>query len=163
MGVKNALQVVWILIVGWLFFMVLLVFFIQAKSLFNLNPLVRERQEVMEAFQTQEKVAELNSAILGGMTPGDPELNTPRQPYALLNGWLPLSDDPKYLTAQGCHDVDFQIRLERTGNFRQLTNNYKRGDPDSCSAPKQELGLSVYKTEPIPNTGCIGDPASSLM
>lgn len=157
MGVKNSLQAVWVLILGWLFFMVLLVFFIQAKGLFNMNPLVRARQEVMEAFQTQEKVIELPSSILGGMTPGDPELNTPRQPYALLNGWLPLSDDPKYLTAQGCHESDFQIRLERTGNFRQLTNNYKRGDPDSCSTPIQELGLSVYNTVPIPNTGCIGD------
>jgi hypothetical protein len=104
----------------------------------------------MEAFQTQEKVIELPSAILGGMTPGDPELNTPRQPYALLKGWLPLSDDPKYLTAQGCHDSDFQIRLERTGNFRQLTNNYKRGDPDSCSGPIQDLSLAFYKTTPVP-------------
>jgi len=124
-----------------------------------MSPVVRERQEVMEAFQTQAKVLELPSINLGGMTPGDPELNTPRQPYALLNGWLPLTDDPKYLTAQGCHDVDFQVRLERTGNFRQLTNNYKRGDPDSCSAPIQEMALSVYKTAPIPNTGCIGDTA----
>ena len=157
MGVKNSLQAVWVLILGWLFFMVLLVFFIQAKGLFNVNPLVRARQEVMEAFQTQEKVSDVPDINLGGMSPGDPELNTPRQPYALLNGWLPLADDPKYLTAQGCHESDFQIRLERTGNFRQLTNNYKRGDPDSCSAPIQDLGLAVYKTAPIPNTGCIGD------
>ena len=154
---KNALQAVWILILGWLFFMVILVFFIQATVLFNMNTFVRQRQEVRESFQTQEKVTELPSINLGGMTPGDPELNTPRQPYALLTGWLPLAEDPKYLTAQGCHESDFQIRLERTGNFRQLTNNYKRGDPDSCSAPIQDLALSVYKTEPIPNTGCIGD------
>lgn len=159
MVVKNALQTVWTLVLGLLFFIILLVFFIQSKGLFNMSPVVRERQEVMEAFQTQAKVLELPSINLGGMTPGDPELNTPRQPYALLNGWLPLTDDPKYLTAQGCHDVDFQVRLERTGNFRQLTNNYKRGDPDSCSAPIQEMALSVYKTAPIPNTGCIGDTA----
>ena len=154
---KNAIQKVWILILGWLFFVLLLVFFTQAKALFLGNPLVRPRLEVMEAFQEQQKVAEVPDINLNGMTPGDPELNTPRQPYALLNGWLPLSDDPKYLTAQGCHDVDFQTRLEKTGNFRQLTNNYKRGDPDSCSTPIQDLGLAVYKTEPIPNRGCIGE------
>ena len=150
MVVKNALQTVWTLVLGLLFFIILLVFFIQSKGLFNMSPVVRERQEVMEAFQTQAKVLELPSINLGGMTPGDPELNTPRQPYALLNGWLPLTDDPKYLTAQGCHDVDFQVRLERTGNFRQLTNNYKRGDPDSCSGPIQDLSLAFYKTTPVP-------------
>ena len=154
---KNAIQKVWILILGWLFFVLLLVFFTQAKALFLGNPLVRPRLEVMEAFQDQQKVTEVPDINLNGMMPGDPELNTPRQPYALLNGWLQLSDDPKYLTAQGCHDVDFQARLEKTGNFRQLTNNYKRGDPDSCSTPIQDLGLAVYKTEPIPNKGCIGE------
>jgi len=160
---KNAIQKVWMLILAWLFFILLLVFFTQYRGIIFGNSVVRPRIEVMEAFQTQEPVAEVPDINLNGMMPGDPELNTPRQPYALLNGWLPLSDDPKYLTAQGCHDVDFQVRLEKTGNFRQLTNNYKRGDPDSCSAPIQDLALSVYKTEPVPSTGCIDPTASSVM
>ena len=44
----------------------------------------------------------------------------------------------------------FQQRLEKTGNYRQLTNNYKRGTPDSCSEPLHEMTLSYYDVKPLP-------------
>lgn len=58
-------------------------------------------------------------------------------------------------TSQTCYESDFQTRIERTGNYRQLTNNYKRGDPDSCSAPLQDTALGYYKTEPVSAEGCL--------
>jgi hypothetical protein len=57
--------------------------------------------------------------------------------------------------SQTCFESDFQARLERTGNYRQLTNNYKRGDPDSCSAPLQDTAMGYYKVDAVPQTGCL--------
>ncbi len=58
-------------------------------------------------------------------------------------------------SAQTCYEADFKTRLEKTGNFRQMTNNYKRGDPDSCTAPNQEVALGYYRVDPVPFEGCI--------
>jgi hypothetical protein len=58
-------------------------------------------------------------------------------------------------TAQTCYESDFETRLERTGNYRQLTNNYKRGDPDSCTAPLQDVALGYYKVDPVEPGGCL--------
>jgi hypothetical protein len=52
--------------------------------------------------------------------------------------------------SQTCYETDFQVRLEKTGNYRQLTNNYKRGDPDSCSAPLQDTAMGFYKVDAVP-------------
>jgi len=118
------------------------------------NPIIRARQEVIEAFVSKPPVEDSDMGE-GNIRPGDPELANPREPYSLLKGWLKPLDNPMYPSAEKCHDVDFQVRLERTGNFRQMTNNYKRGDPDSCSGQTQDLTLAFYKTEPVPQDGCI--------
>ncbi len=147
---KKPLGKVWIFILGWLLITLLVVFLLQSRMYFGDNPIVRNRLEVKEAFQTQEKVESVEDINLQKMSPADASLNQPRQPYSLLLGWLPLATEPTYTTAESCRGLDFQPRLERTGNFRQLTNNYKRGDPDSCSGPIQDLTLAFYKTTPIP-------------
>jgi hypothetical protein len=147
---KKTLGAAWTFILGWLFLTILLVFYIQARDFYGANPIVRKRLDKIEAFVNQPQDSE--EPTKAG---GDPGLTNPRQPYNLLNGWLPNLETPVYPTAKSCRDVDFQTRLERTGNFRQLTNNYKRGDPDSCSTPLQDLTLAFYKTEPIPQYGCI--------
>jgi hypothetical protein len=58
------------------------------------------------------------------------------------------------VNSRSCFATDFDRLLEQGGNFRQTTNNYKRGYPDSCSSPYQELVLSFYKsngpTVPLP-------------
>jgi hypothetical protein len=116
-----------------------------------------------------------------GVSPGNPGLNEPRAQFNLLADWLPgfaptpapkdlepedilngatspmtaAGQNTDFLNAQRCFEGDFQTRLERTGNYRQLTNNYKRGDPNSCTAPLQNLVLPFYKVEPLPNEGCI--------
>lgn len=153
-GMKKSLGKVWTFILAWIFIILLFIFFIQSRDYYGANPMVRKRLERIEAFQSQ-KVVDVEDINMNGMSPADAGLGNPRQPYSLLKGWLTLADEPEYKTAKGCYDVDFQTRLEKTGNFRQLTNNYKRGDPDSCSGPIQDLTFAMYKTEPIPNTGCI--------
>ena len=151
---KKHLGAMWMFILGWLFLTVLLAFFIQARDFYGPNPIFRARQGVVEPFQSAPKVQESDESK-GGLKPGDPDLANPAEPYNLLNGWLSPLEKPMYPSAQTCRDVDFQTRLERTGNFRQMTNNYKRGDPDSCTAPIQDMTLAFYKTEPIPQSDCI--------
>ena len=146
---KRALGVALKFILGWIFLTILLVFFVQARDFYGANPILRPRLDKIEAFKNLPQDSEERTQG------GDPGLDNPREPFNLLNGWLTPLDKPVYPTAKSCHDVDFQIRLERTGNFRQLTNNYKRGDPDSCSAPLQDLTLAFYKTDPVPQYGCI--------
>jgi len=109
------------------------------------NPIVRERLERIEAFQT--KSAPVEPSILETMTmePDSATLESPRQPYSLLKDMLPLSTERISPTSQRCYTSDFQTRIEKTGNFRQLTNNYKRNEPDSCSSPLHEFVLSFYK------------------
>ena len=73
------------------------------------------------------------------------------QPYSLLNGVLPLKDIQTggMLNSQTCYEGDFQTRIEKTGNYKQLTNNYKHGDAESCTAPLQEFVTAYYNVEPL--------------
>lgn len=140
---------VWMFILGWLFVTLLIVFMVQSRMFSGPNPIVRRAINTVEAFQDEKKVAENEDINLHGMSPADASLSQPRQPYSLLLGWLPLATETTPTNAETCRSQDFQTRLERTGNFRQLTNNYKRGDPESCSAPIQDLTLAFYKTTPV--------------
>jgi len=93
-----------------------------------------------------------------GSIPGDPILTSPPNKPAPVNfanrsSYLLLSDELKGMPAdsgiscvnsRSCFAADFDRLQEKTGNFRQLTNNYKRGYPDSCSSPFQELVMSFY-------------------
>jgi len=70
------------------------------------------------------------------------------QPYHLLSDFM---EQPRFkesiscVDSRSCYATDFQRTIEKTGNFNQLTNNYKRKYPDSCTAPLQELVLNFYK------------------
>lgn len=74
------------------------------------------------------------------------------QPYHLLNDEFQSPRDKESLScvnSRSCYATDFEKVISKTGNFRQFTNNYKRGYPDSCSAPYQELVLNFYKADPM--------------
>lgn len=82
------------------------------------------------------------------------------QPYHLLSDEMSpprINETISCVNSRSCYATDFQRMIDKTGNYRQMTNNYKRNYPDSCSAPYQELVLNFYKTEPMPiphnNTG----------
>ena len=149
---------VWSLILGWVGIMFVLALFIQSRDYMGANPILRARIAVREAFQAGSgaaaKVYPLGEET-GSLSPSPTGLDVPRQPYNLLNGWLEPRSNPAYPTAERCRAADFQVRLERTGNYRQLTNNYKRGDPDSCSAPIEDMTMAFYKIESIPDYGCL--------
>lgn len=82
------------------------------------------------------------------------------QPYHLLGDEMPpprITESISCVNSRSCYATDFERMVSKTGNYRQMTNNYKRGYPDSCSAPYQELVLNFYKADSIPvppnNTG----------
>ena len=79
-------------------------------------------------------------------SPADATLNKPRESYALLN--IPVKPDSKLgnLTAKACYETDFIAQNQRTGNFEQVTNNFKHKGPDSCSAPLTEMVNTIYKS-----------------
>jgi len=92
-------------------------------------------------------------------TPGPADLYN-NQPYHLLGDEMPpprVKETISCVNSRSCYAQDFERMVSKTGNYRQMTNNYKRGYPDSCSAPYQELVLNFYKADsmPIPpnNTG----------
>ena len=75
------------------------------------------------------------------------------KPYHLLSDEFQPPRQTEALScvnSRSCYATDFQRAIEKTGDFRQFTNNYKRGKPDSCSAPYQELVLNFYKADLIP-------------
>lgn len=73
-------------------------------------------------------------------------------PYHLLSDRLGQPRDQESLscvTSRSCYAVDAEAYLSKVGNYRQLTNNYKREYPDHCSSPHQELVLNFYKAESV--------------
>lgn len=149
LGVYSAI------IFGWLLVTILLAFYIQTRDYYGDHPIIRPRLERIEAFQNAQAAAAAGKkaavptespaeALRGGLSLGDPELAKPEVPYALLKDTYPLATSPLEPSAERCYDGDFQKRLERTGNYRQLTNNYKRDSPDSCSGAPHEIVLGIY-------------------
>ena len=71
-------------------------------------------------------------------------------PYHLLADRLgPVEEVLSCVTSRSCFATDAEQQLSRVGNYRQLTNNYKREYPDSCSAPRQELVLGFYQAKAL--------------
>ena len=121
-----------------------------AKAWAYPNPIVRDRIDRIEAFTNHSKGPEDPIEPIMNLSPSDTTLEKPREPYSLLNDTLkPFHGVAPSPTSKTCYEADFQTRLERTGNFRQMTNNYTRGVPDSCSAPNHDLSLSFYEVEPL--------------
>jgi hypothetical protein len=84
-------------------------------------------------------------------TPGPADLYN-NQPYHLLADEMGQPRDKESIScvnSRSCYATDFQRMIDKTGNFRQMTNNYKRNYPDSCSSPYQELVLNFYKADPM--------------
>ena len=72
-------------------------------------------------------------------------LETSDQHNLLLNGVLQPASSPGNLTTRSCYHTDFIAQNQKTGNYKQETNNFKHGNPDSCSAPLTEFVNSIYK------------------
>jgi hypothetical protein len=82
--------------------------------------------------------------ILSG--PGDATLDSPRDAYKLLD--LPAGGGSlANMTSEQAYYLDGQKRIEKTGSYGQVTNNYRHLTPDNGSTPLHELGLSFYQTD----------------
>ena len=116
--------------------------------------MVRSRRDRIEPFQasTVNAKAGVEDSVetIGMLEPDAATIDKPREPYNLLKDVLPASTQRVSPTSQRCYEADFQTRIEKTGDYRQLTNNYKRGTPDSCSSLSHEYVLSFYKAQPVP-------------
>ena len=113
---------------------------------YNLPRQVRQRE--LSGFQNMTPAPVGDKPIKYVTGPADSMLN-PRIPYHLLQGVLEdaaVDDKPNTaFNAQACYESDFANRIQLTGNYNQLTNNYRRKNPDSCSAPVHELVNNFYK------------------
>jgi len=97
------------------------------------NPILRPRLEIKEPFQ---------NPVRDGPASSDAS-------YLLLTDVLPKATNARLSpTSQRCWEEDFQKRLEKS-SFKQMTNNYKRAVPDSCSAPLHDLTTTFYEVEPL--------------
>ncbi len=85
------------------------------------------------------------------------------EPYLLLSDILAKGpESPSSVTSQSCYAIDTEAYLSKVGNYRQLTNNYKREYPDNCSALRHELVLPFYKPKPfIPSSAIAGAGAGA--
>lgn len=144
---SQQIKAVWSFILAWAFLMLFLAVFIQMRDYYGNNPILRRRLGVIEPFQAQ--IDTTGAEEKSTLEPDNAYLSSPREPYNLLNGWLAPATTQLHPTSEQCYSLDFQKRLEPAGSYRQMTNNYKRGDPDSCSAPDHDLVLGFYKAEPL--------------
>jgi len=115
--------------------------------------------EDLESLLKQAKTSESPVLDYPPDSPGPADLYN-NQPYHLLSDELSpprVKETISCVNSRSCYATDFERMVSKTGNYRQFTNNYKRGYPDSCSAPYQELVLNFYKADSIPipknNTG----------
>jgi len=68
-----------------------------------------------------------------------------RGDYALLpNPKKPAPQVASGPTSQQCYEKDYQNTLDVLPSFRQMTNNYKHANGESCSAPNHDLILGIY-------------------
>ncbi len=75
-----------------------------------------------------------------------------KDPYHLLGDEFKQPREKETIScvnSRSCYAVNFDRMIDKVGNYRQFTNNYQRGYPDSCSAPYQELVLNFYKADVI--------------
>ena len=114
------------LVGGWLVFTLSLAVFTQSRDFYGPNPILRPRLEVKEPFQMQDP----EGVVEGNLSPAD--VTDSRTSYALLKA----SDVelPRVLSSENCRKVDFATRLEQTGNYRQMTNNFEHANPSSCTS-----------------------------
>jgi len=85
--------------------------------------------------------------------PANASLDNPRDPYHLLGDYLEPATKPEKslggklanLTSECAYIADGERKIELTGTYGQVTNNYKRSKPDNGSTLLHELSLSFYK------------------
>jgi hypothetical protein len=127
----------------------------------NLNdkpaPITDESQSNLLKHTENNKASAVLDFVPDGPAPAELYNQTP---YHLLGDEMspPRTEESlSCVNSRSCYATSFERMISKTGNYRQMTNNYKQGYPDSCSSPYQELVLNFYKSDgmsvPANNTG----------
>ena len=80
--------------------------------------------------------------------PADTTLESPRLAYHLLGDYMePATQEGRLanFTSECAYVSNGQNRIDKTGSYGQVTNNYKHKKPDNGSTWLHELSLSFYK------------------
>lgn len=78
--------------------------------------------------------------------PANATLSDPRDPYHLLGDYMPPGEERiANLKSECAYIADGQRHIEKTGSYGQVTNNYKKKNPDNGSTWLHELSVSFYK------------------
>lgn len=75
----------------------------------------------------------------------DPSTPQLKESNTLLNDVLQPASGPGNLSAKTCFATDFVAQNQKVGDYAQKTNNFKHGNPDSCSSPLTEFVNSIYR------------------
>ena len=96
-----------------------------------------------------EDVKELDTTVLSPNGPSPADIDA-SHPYHLLSDIMAPPREKESIScvnSRSCYATDFGRTMEKTGNFRQMTNNYKRNYPDNCTGWNQNLTLNFYKAK----------------
>jgi len=78
--------------------------------------------------------------------PADATLSKPKVPYHLLGDYIkPAKERIANLTSECAYIADGERLIEKTASYGQITNNYKRKNPDNGSTLLHELSVSFYE------------------
>jgi hypothetical protein len=94
---------------------------------------------------TKSNGAEEKQRVMDNAAPYEAGIGKPYKSYDLLPNGKPEPRVAIGPTAQRCYEVDWANTLQPGGTYRQFTNNFIHGYPDSCSAPNHDLILDFYK------------------
>jgi len=110
------------------------------------------RSRVSESFV--DFITALEGASLDALNP------MPEGEQALLKDFIRVKAKTgvSNLSAKGCADSDQSRQQELGGQYVQRTNNYRRDNPDNCSAPLSDFVGSIYDQGSVGVTvPCDGD------
>ncbi len=110
------------------------------------------RSRVSEGFV--DFITALEGASLDALNP------MPEGEQALLKDFIRVKAKTgvSNLSAKGCADSDQSRQQELGGQYVQRTNNYRRDNPDNCSAPLTDFVGSIYDQGSVGVTvPCDGD------
>ncbi len=110
------------------------------------------RSRVSEGFV--DFITALEGASLDALNP------MPEGEQALLKDFIRVKAKTgvSNLSAKGCADSDQSRQQELGGQYVQRTNNYRRDNPDNCSAPLSDFVGSIYDQGSVGVTvPCDGD------
>jgi len=131
----------------WFGLIVLVVGLLAMSTIYSMYPNLKKESFISGGYPTSQLCKmPLTTSSPQSIGPADAALNSPRDPYHLLGDYMPKADERiANLTSECAYIADGQRRIEQTGSYRQITNNYKKKNPDNGSTWLHELSVSFYK------------------